>query len=158
MLAVWVLAAVGGAAVTPAAGCAVVNTHERHRAESHAVQAVLTRAVPEAMPTADGVNVQVRAPVRWTFRYGGARTATVSVEASGPAGSKVVFWTDRWGTPTMPPVSGADPEYRSAWALPSVSNAARTARHGWSPVGQGDGGASTTGTRVGADDVPDRHA
>lgn len=103
VLAVWVLAAVGGAAVTPAAGFAVVNTHERPRTESHAVQ-----AEPEAMPTADGVNVQVRAPVRWNFRYGGVRTATVSVEASGPAGSKVVFWTDRWGTPTLPPDTGAE--------------------------------------------------
>ncbi|WP_327322630.1 hypothetical protein OG735_09135 [Streptomyces sp. NBC_01210] len=107
VLALWVLALVGGAAVTLAAGSAVVQTHERHRAERYAVQAELTEAVPAAMPTADGVKAQVRAPVRWRDRYGVVQTATVSVEASGPAGSEAVVWTDRWGTPTTPPVTGA---------------------------------------------------
>ncbi|NUK87874.1 Rv1733c family protein [Streptomyces lunaelactis] len=108
VLGVWVLAVVGGAAVTLAAGLAVVHTQERHRAERYAVQAVLTEAVPAAMPAADGMKSRVLAPVRWRDRYGVVRTATVSIEASGPAGMKIVFWTDRWGTPTTPPVVGAE--------------------------------------------------
>lgn len=117
VLAVWILALLGGVfAGAAAAGMVDGNLAER-RAQAHAVSAVLTTASPNAAPAAGGYDdSRVWAPVRWTAADGSVHTDRAKVSPGVAAGSRVTVWTDGTGRLVSKPLDATE-----AWLQAAVT-------------------------------------
>lgn len=94
VLAVWLLAVVGGTAAGVVAGRAADESFVRQRGERQSVAAVLTENVP-GPSRSGGIAVDQRlADVRWTASDGSAHTGLTLVTAGLKAGTQVVVWHD----------------------------------------------------------------
>ncbi|MFF8729260.1 hypothetical protein ACF073_22570 [Streptomyces sp. NPDC015171] len=111
VLALWVIAVVGGAVAGALTARAAGDVFAQQRAHRHAVGAVLLAEAPTGATAAWPEDGLVRAPVRWTAPDGSARTGTALVGGGLRTGSRVVVWQDDHGrlAPAEPPdpVEGA---------------------------------------------------
>ncbi|MFE6336424.1 hypothetical protein ACFVOK_24940 [Streptomyces sp. NPDC057798] len=105
VLAVWVVAAVGGTL----AGLATARTADaefaRQRGERHPVRAVLQADVPRATSASQTTNGQAEARIRWTDDNGTSRSGETLVMRGQKAGAEVVVWVDRRGDLAGEPLS-----------------------------------------------------
>ncbi|MFE7896898.1 hypothetical protein ACFU3E_05005 [Streptomyces sp. NPDC057424] len=110
VLVAWILAALGGVITGLAAAGAVDRSLARERAESQAVQAVLTEQAPKApQVTKEGSGGDtVRATVRWTDPDGSRHTGRAEVEPAAAAGTRTTVWTDRTGELVDAPLAPAE--------------------------------------------------
>ncbi|MET9731065.1 hypothetical protein ABZZ79_10485 [Streptomyces sp. NPDC006458] len=108
LLAVWLVALVGGIVAGVVTARAADATFARQRAERTAVQAVVIGGAPSDAPRAGTVSDQVRAKVRWTAPDGSARTGIALVDAGHRTGSQVVVWQDTQGTLAAAPPTRAE--------------------------------------------------
>ncbi|WP_225823856.1 hypothetical protein [Streptomyces naphthomycinicus] len=104
VLAVWVLAVVGGAVAAMLTARAAEGVFAEQRAHRHAVRAVLVADAPDGTAAAWPTDGLVRAVVRWTAPDGTSRTGSAPVDGGLRAGARVVVWQDDHGrlAPTKP--------------------------------------------------------
>ncbi|MFF0041560.1 hypothetical protein ACFYRG_35935 [Streptomyces mirabilis] len=101
ILAVWIIAVVGGATAGLMTARAAGELFAQQQTQRHPVYAVLRSDTlgEGAWPTRG----QVRAPVRWTAPDGTSRTERTLVDGGLKAGARVVVWQDDWGRLTTQP-------------------------------------------------------
>jgi hypothetical protein len=104
VLAVWLIALVGGIVAGTLTARASDASLAEQRAERTPVRAVVLADAPTDTARAGTVADQVRAKVRWTAPDGTTRTGVALVERGHRPGSPVVVWQDPRGTlATEPP-------------------------------------------------------
>ncbi|MFJ3234894.1 hypothetical protein [Streptomyces sp. NPDC086787] len=106
VLAIWLLALLGGACVAVVAAMTVDGDLAARRAQAQPVSAVLAADAVDAMPAAAGGydDSRVWATVRWTAPDGSGHTGRAKVAPGVAAGSRVTVWTDRTGRMVSKPL------------------------------------------------------
>lgn len=105
VLAVWVVAAVGGTVVGLVTAHASDEMFARQRAERSSVHAALLTDVPRNVAGIGTTSGRTAARVRWTDPSGSVHTDETLVEDGLKAGTEVVVWTDDRGEITTEPPS-----------------------------------------------------
>ncbi|WP_181794669.1 hypothetical protein [Streptomyces sp. WELS2] len=105
VLAVWVIAVVGGALAGLVTAQAAEQRFAQQRAHRHAVRAVLVTDVPYGAAAKWSADGRTRGPVRWTAPDGTPRTGWTPVAGGLRAGDRVTVWQDDRGrlAPSAPP-------------------------------------------------------
>ncbi|MFI9155798.1 hypothetical protein [Streptomyces sp. NPDC053367] len=108
VLAVWLIALVGGIVTGALVARAADASFAEQRAERTPVRAVVLADAPSDGPHAGTVADRVRAKVRWTAPDGTTRTGVALVERGHRTGSAVVVWQDARGTLAPEPPTSAE--------------------------------------------------
>ncbi|WP_314225058.1 Rv1733c family protein [Streptomyces zaehneri] len=108
VLAVWMVAAVGGTVVGLVTAHASDEMFARQRAERSSVSATLLTDVPREVAGIGTIGAQTAARVRWTDPDGSVHTDRTLVEDGLKAGTEVVVWTDGRGEITAEPPSSTE--------------------------------------------------
>lgn len=120
LLAVWVVAVLGGTAAAVAAGHGVMESTDRQRSERRRVVAVLTED-----PIGGFGYAEPRAQVAWTTRAGLRRSAETRVGGAHHRGDRVTVWVDRQDHIVSAPLSAV--AARAEGAMTAIGAAAATA-------------------------------
>ncbi|WP_225101709.1 hypothetical protein [Streptomyces sp. CoH27] len=97
ILAIWVMAVVGGAVTGVLTARAAGEVFAQQRAHQHAVRAVLLADAPHGASAAWTTDGLVPAQVRWTAPDGTSRTGSTLVDSGLRVGSRVAAWQDDHG-------------------------------------------------------------
>ncbi|GGW42970.1 hypothetical protein GCM10010503_19390 [Streptomyces lucensis JCM 4490] len=109
VLAVWLIVAVGGAAVGVLTGRAADGAFARERAERRPVAAALLQDVTGTAGQGSGLGGdRVMAEVRWTTSDGSVHTGRAMVRSGQAAGARVTVWTDPRGDLRPEPRTGTE--------------------------------------------------
>ncbi|WP_405820563.1 hypothetical protein OG241_33190 [Streptomyces sp. NBC_01390] len=108
VLAVWILAVVGGTTVGLVAAHATEASLDEQRVERHSVHAVLLSDVPKPTSGEWSSGDKALAEVRWTAPDGSSRTHSTLVGTGLKSGTRVVVWQDGQGTLVTEPPSARE--------------------------------------------------
>ncbi|MTD53321.1 Rv1733c family protein [Amycolatopsis pithecellobii] len=109
VLALVVLLALAALPFTFAVGSEVYAAQQESAADRHPATAVLLTDAPPPLLTAQGVPMEVTAPVKasWRLPDGSVRTGAVSAGRGSVRGTTVPIWLNRTGDPVSPPGAAA---------------------------------------------------
>ncbi|MGW1911719.1 Rv1733c family protein [Streptomyces sp. NPDC002076] len=115
VLATWVIAVLGGAAVGLVAAQSAGAAFAAREVQVHAVSAVLTDGAARTPAYGTGYDDgRVWATVRWTDAHGTVHNDRAKVAPGAPTGSQVTVWTNHAGHVVSAPVTGAAADLQAA--------------------------------------------